>query len=131
MLSFGDVAKVIGSQLNVRMLIALPCILLPLWLAVRSGLRPLSRLSSTIAARREDDLAPLDISAPHAELSPLVQALDGLMRRVRARLARERAFVHDAAHELRTPLAVISAQAAVLAKADNRQAHDAAEQSHE
>jgi len=83
---------------------------------VRGGLRPLQKLSSLIAARAPGDLAPLDFEARHAELQPLAGALEHMLAQVRLKLAREHGFVQDAAHELRTPMAVISTQAHVLAQ---------------
>ena len=86
--------------------------LLPLWLAVRRGLAPLRRLTKGIETMDiRHQLAPLALDLRYAELRPLGQAFDTLLARLRERLAREQAFVHDAAHELRTPLAVIAAQA--------------------
>lgn len=100
------------------MLPAIPLMLLPIWLAVRTGMRPLRRFTRRI---REMDagqaLEPLGMDLRYAELRPLGQAFDTLLLRLRERLQREQAFVHDAAHELRTPLAVIAAQAHVLAHA--------------
>ena len=55
----------------------------------------------------------------HRELKPLTQALDTLFRKLREKIDRERGFVQDAAHELRTPLAVITAQAHVLARSQD------------
>jgi len=95
--------------------IAFPFVLLPLWAAAWLSLRPLRRLSHRIAARDPDDLSPVAWPAGHAELRPLVEALNRLLARARAGVAREHAFVHDAAHELRTPMATIAAQAHVLA----------------
>jgi signal transduction histidine kinase len=77
----------------------------------------LQALSDRIAARGPDDLSPLGVVPRHAELQPLAGALDRLLDQLRHRLARERGFVQDAAHELRTPLAVMSAQAHVLVMA--------------
>lgn len=105
--------------LTLDMLIAFPLVLLPVWVAVAGGLRPLRRLSASIGARGPDDLAPLDDVPRHAELRPLAAALDRLLAQLRGRLAREQGFVQDAAHELRTPLAVISAQAHVLVRAQD------------
>jgi len=111
------VLKSMMGGLTTDMLIAFPFVLVPLWLAVSRGLRPLRRLSDRLAARGPDDLAALGFDAKYAELQPLTAALDHLLAQLRARLAREHGFVQDAAHELRTPLAVISAQAHVLVKA--------------
>ncbi|MBV8648784.1 HAMP domain-containing sensor histidine kinase [Paludibacterium sp.] len=97
-----------------RVLLAFAIILLALSVAVWGGLRPLQKLSRLIAARHPDDLAPLAFNARHAELVPLVEALDRLLAALKLKIERERAFVQDAAHELRTPIAVISAEAHVL-----------------
>ena len=117
LLSFGDVTTWVGSILGLRLLIAFPLILLPLWLAISRGLHPLRRLSAQVALRHADDLSPVGFVVRHAELQPLVDAIDRLLALLRARLAREQAFVQDAAHELRTPMAVISAHVHVLAQA--------------
>lgn len=97
------------------MLFALPAIALLLWWAVWRGLLPLRRLSRAIAAREPHALAP--IAAPGEglprEIAPLVEALNGLFARITELLESERRFTADAAHELRTPIAAIRAQAQV------------------
>jgi two-component system, OmpR family, sensor histidine kinase QseC len=108
-----------GMALLPFLLLAMPFVLVPLWLSVRHGLKPLQSLANRIAARKSDDLNPIGFNARHRELKPLEHALDALLDQLRQKLARERAFVQDAAHELRTPLAVISAQAHVLAGAQD------------
>lgn len=117
MLSTSSMFRLMGGSLTLDMLIAFPLVLVPVWIAVRRGLRPLRTLSDRIAARGPDDLSPLGVAPRHAELQPLAGALDRLLDQLRHRLARERGFVQDAAHELRTPLAVMSAQAHVLVMA--------------
>ena len=107
-----------SDDLTIFVVIALPVVLLPLWFALGRGLRPLRRLSASIASRGPDDLRPLDAETSYAELAPLTTALERLLAQLRAKMAREHAFVADAAHELRTPMAVISAQAHVLVKAE-------------
>lgn len=105
-------------ELSKQLLLALPLMVLPLWIAVRTGLSPLRRFQRRIERIDTDaTLAPLDMDLRYGELRPLAQAFDTLLRRLRERVAREQAFVHDAAHELRTPLAVIAAQAHVLVHA--------------
>ncbi|NHZ92036.1 HAMP domain-containing protein [Massilia sp. CCM 8733] len=118
----------LGMGLVPYLLISLPCVVLPLWLAVRQGLRPLRLLAERIGARQRDDLSPIGMDPHYAELRPLVAAFDELLARLRSKVQRERAFIEDAAHELRTPMAVISTQAHVIARAadpaERRQAQD-------
>lgn len=107
-----------NAELLRPMLIAFPFVLLPAWLAVRRGLRPLRELSRAVRARAPDDFSPLALRLRYAELQPLETAFDALLERARTGLQREKGFVQDAAHELRTPLAVVAAQAHLLAQAD-------------
>ncbi len=112
------------------LLLTLPVVLLPVWLAVRTGLAPLRRLSDQVAARAPGDMQPLALPRSYRELVPLQAALDRLFERVAGGIAREKAFVHDAAHELRTPLAVIGTQAHVLAQAEGPAREAARQQLH-
>ena len=121
------VLKSLAAELTVYMTIALPCLLLPLWLAISQGLRPLRRLSQAVAERNFEDLGATGLVARHRELRPLVSAIDDLLARLRAKVGREHAFIHDAAHELRTPMAVISAEAHALAQAPDAVARQEAE----
>jgi len=114
-------------EMTVQMLIALPIMVLTTWLVVARGLKPLRILSNLIAAKNKDDLSPINFSSPYAELKPLTAALDRLLGQLRSKIAREHAFVQDAAHELRTPMAVISAQAHVLSRAETEPERQIAE----
>lgn len=87
---------------------------LVIWFSVRLGLRPLAQLAQRIARRPAGDLAPVQVDRLYTETAPLVSALNGLLRREGQRLDTERRFLADAAHELRTPLAAVNAQAHLL-----------------
>jgi two-component system sensor histidine kinase QseC len=89
------------------LLISLPFLVLPAWLSVHLALRPWRRFSEEVAARGPDDLAPLKFGSQYRELRPLSQAVNGLLERLQRSVARERSFIADAAHELRTPLAAM------------------------
>lgn len=116
----------VGLELLLYLAIALPVILLPVWLALRTALAPLQRLSDQVAARAPGDTSPIALPKGYRELLPLQTALNRLFERVAASFQREKAFVHDAAHELRTPLAVISTQAHVLQASEGAARHEAA-----
>jgi two-component system sensor histidine kinase QseC len=92
---------------------SLPLLLIPAWLIIGIGLRPLHSIADTIAKRSDADLTPLPDSK-YRELMPLVSAINGLMQRLSVRIAREHDFLTDAAHELKTPLAAIQINAHVL-----------------
>jgi len=108
----------LSNNLTMSLFIAFPLLLLPIWFAVTRGMLPLKILSDRIASRGPDDLSPLEFDVKYAELLPLTSALDRLLNQLRTKLSREHGFVQDAAHELRTPMAVISAQAHVMVMAD-------------
>ncbi len=85
------------------------------WLAARGGFRPLVALATQLGHRQPGDLTPLRDAPRYRELTPIVDELNGLLARESSRLETERGFLADAAHELRTPLAAVAAQAHLLA----------------
>lgn len=102
-----------AGYLLTPLVFSLPFMLLPAWFIVRRGLRPLHRIVRAIEQRSPSELSPLPASS-YRELSPLVEAVNRLMKRLSERLAREQEFLTDAAHELKTPLSVIQVNAHLL-----------------
>lgn len=117
----------ISGEMGIYLVVSFLLVLGAIWLAVTRGLRPLRRLSDRIAARGPDDLQPLGVNPEYAELAPVTAAIDRMLAQLRSKMETERGFVQDAAHELRTPLAVISAQAHVLARTAGGEQRAAAE----
>lgn len=108
------------------LLFGLPILAVLIWLAVRQGLRPLGSLAAEVAAREPGNLAPIEIGANPAETRPLIERLNALFARLGRSLEQERRFTADAAHELRTPLAGIRAQAQVALGAGDAAERDRA-----
>ncbi|HZZ05793.1 sensor histidine kinase [Paraburkholderia sp.] len=80
------------------------------WLGVARGLRPLNRLSAKVAARTEDDPTPLDTVGLPSEVAPLVDSINQYIGRTQLMQLSRRRFFNDAAHQLKTPLAIIQAE---------------------
>lgn len=80
-------------------------------LVVTKGLQPLIDLSQQIRERNIDKLEPLALEKAPKELIPLGQAVNLLMEQVSQDVERERRFLGDIAHELRTPLAAMKLNA--------------------
>ncbi len=91
----------------VPLLVFLPLLVLAGWLSVHLAFRPWRRISREIAQRNFSHLAPLPLSPRHRELRPMLKAVNALLARMAATFERERSFIADAAHELRTPLAAL------------------------
>ena len=90
--------------------------LLTWWLAALT-LRPLRQVAQAVSERDTQSLAPLPSQQLPDELAPLVQALNDLLQRLGQSLDAQRAFVADAAHELRSPLTALKLQLRLLERA--------------
>lgn len=80
--------------------------------AVRASLRPLNAMAQNVATRGPSDLRPLRRRGP-PELMPLVGALNRLMERLGGSIKRSEDFIAEAAHRVRTPLAIVRTQAEI------------------
>jgi signal transduction histidine kinase len=78
------------------------------WLVVRAALRPVAMLTREAAAISSLDTDQRLPPVPgDDEIAELARTLDGMLDRLGVAFAREKAFVDDASHELRTPIAVL------------------------
>ena len=71
---------------------------------------PVRKLSRKLDARSEDDLTPIQAPDLPGEIQPLTEAANRVMSRLQHLLDHQQRFVRDAAHQLRTPLAVLKVQ---------------------
>ena len=78
------------------------------WVLAGAALRPVERMRRQAAAISDRDPSPrLQAPSTRDELALLGATLNDLLERLHGALERERRFVADAGHELRTPLAVL------------------------
>ncbi len=107
-------AILLRSALRLAMMIAGAAVIV--WIAVTMSLRPLSRLGSAIAERNPDDLQPIREDVPR-EVEGLVERFNSFMVRLSTAIEALRHFTGNASHQLRTPLAVIRTQLALVGRA--------------
>lgn len=81
-----------------------------IFLQVRVGLRPLSRLRDSLTAVRMGDAESIDENLPR-EIAPLAVELNALILSNREIVERARTHVGNLAHGLKTPLSVIANEA--------------------
>jgi signal transduction histidine kinase len=94
-------------------------------LVIYHGLRPLRRVSACAAAIGPDSISVrLPEGGVPREIRPLVDAVNLALARLEDGYDAQRAFIADAAHELRTPLAVLEAHLAALGDAGAPLRHD-------
>lgn len=96
----------------------LPALGLLIWVAVGRALRPIVQLADEVGARVPTALGALSADGMPPELTPIVGALNGLLHQIDHAMARQRDFVADAAHELRSPLTALKIELQSVRPAD-------------
>ncbi|KMK66186.1 sensor histidine kinase [Puniceibacterium sp. IMCC21224] len=124
----GTVQVIVGQTVRAREALALDltrkallalglfgAVLLALaWLVLRQALKPLDRIGATLTTRDPYDLTPMDPDAPR-EAAVMIEALNGFMARLDRQMGAMRSLISDTAHQLRTPVAALRAQADLAA----------------
>ena len=103
--------------LGVSLAIAAPLILLISltagYLMAHGALRPVSQLTSDIASIAPTDLSRrLPIDTSRDEMSLLASEFNALLARLEEAQSRNRGFLREAAHQIRTPLTLVLGEAA-------------------
>lgn len=128
-----DVAIQVGERMGIRsalvngvslellfpLLILIPATAFLIWLSLNDGLKAIRALVAELGKRSGRELTPLSPEAWPRDLGGLVRSVNQLLGRIGEALRRERSFVDQAAHQLRTPLAVVKLQAQMLARASS------------
>jgi two-component system sensor histidine kinase TctE len=83
------------------------------WAGIARGLSPLRKLRRQVENRSPRDLAPLELDNAPTEVMALAHALNTLLSEVGKQVEKQKRFIADAAHQLRTPLAGLKSQTEV------------------
>jgi two-component system, OmpR family, sensor histidine kinase QseC len=101
------------------MLLTFPLSGLLIWMIIGRGLDSLTQVANEVANRQSTHLEPVDLKEVPEEIAPVIDELNKLFYRLKEGFQREKRFAADAAHELRTPLAALKAQAQVALNTNN------------
>jgi two-component system OmpR family sensor kinase len=88
----------------------IPVILLLAGVIVKRRLQPLQHIAQAMEARTATDLQPLPMQNLPSEVATITHSLNDLLARLNKALSAQRAFIADAAHELRSPLTALKLQ---------------------
>lgn len=122
--SVEDRGHVIGNPVEgtfVPFLFILATVILAILITAYFSLRPLRQAAELISNRRPRNLTPINVSQQFKEIRPIFKELNQLMARIDTANIREKQFMADAAHELRTPIAAVIAQLHLLSLVDDQQ----------
>ena len=100
----------LAAQAVLLMTVVIAAAMLFLWFGIGRGLKPLLDLRDAVERRSQDELGPIRRSVP-PEVRSLVGALNDLFARLTDAFAARDAFISNAAHQLRNPIAALRAQA--------------------
>jgi signal transduction histidine kinase len=107
----------------VPVLVLAPILAVAIAWSVGTSLRPVRQLAAEVKRRDADALEPVAESGLPAEVSPLVESINALLARLRNAFNAQRAFVSDAAHELRSPLTALKLQLQLLRRSTDESSH--------
>ncbi len=91
-------------------IIGLIMLLILCFILVTYELKPLRIIADKLIKRQPNDLSPVTLKQVPAEIKPLILAMNALFIRIQKMLERERSFIADSAHELRSPITALNVQ---------------------
>lgn len=122
----GELAEHIALRSVLPNLIGIPVLAILILFVVQRGLQPLETLRKGILTVSPQNLTRLKLDGLSKELLPIESAVNELLESLEKAFEREKRFTSDAAHELKTPLAVLKIHAQNAAQTNNPEQRDRA-----
>jgi two-component system OmpR family sensor kinase/two-component system sensor histidine kinase QseC len=110
-------ARAAAERVVIPLILLLPIMIGAVAWIVSRGLLPLRFVAAEVQRRDARSLAPLGTDHLPSEIEPLVSELNRLLERLQRAFSAQRAFIADAAHELRSPLTALRLQLQLLDRA--------------
>jgi signal transduction histidine kinase len=110
-------ARAAAERVVIPLILLLPIMIGAVAWIVSRGLLPLRFVAAEVQRRDARSLAPLGTDRLPSEIEPLVGELNRLLERLQRSFSAQRAFIADAAHELRSPLTALRLQLQLLDRA--------------
>jgi signal transduction histidine kinase len=121
-----NLARAAAERVVIPLILLLPIMIVAVAWIVSRGLLPLRYVTAEVQRRDVRSLRPLGSENLPREIEPLVGELNRLLARLQEAFATQRAFIADAAHELRSPLTALRLQLQLLDRAPDEAARDEA-----
>jgi signal transduction histidine kinase len=115
-------ARSAAERVVIPLILLLPIMIVAVAWIVSRGLSPLQYVAAEVQRRDVRSLTPLGTDNLPREIAPLVGELNRLLARLQDAFAVQRAFISDAAHELRSPLTALRLQLQLLDRAPDEAA---------
>jgi signal transduction histidine kinase len=115
-------ARSAAERVVIPLILLLPIMIAAVAWIVSRGLMPLRYVTAEVQRRDVRSLRPLSSAALPSEIEPLVSELNRLLARLQEAFDTQRAFISDAAHELRSPLTALRLQLQLLDRAPDESA---------
>jgi signal transduction histidine kinase len=119
-------ARAAAERVVIPLVLLLPIMVAAVAWIVSRGLLPLRFVTAEVQRRDVRSLRPLGNDNLPREIEPLVSELNRLLARLQSAFDAQRAFISDAAHELRSPLTALRLQLQLLERAPDESAREEA-----
>jgi signal transduction histidine kinase len=117
-----NLARAAAARVVIPTILLLPIMIIAAAWIVHRGLLPLREVTAEVQRRDMQSLAALGTANLPVEIAPLVSELNRLLARLQQSFSAQRAFISDAAHELRSPLTALRLQLQLLDRAPDEAA---------